>query len=120
MLRSNVPSRRPSRSTINIAMSQSLKILLVDDDAADRTAIARALRHTSEQPAAGDCSTTVVEADAVKRGLELLVSEQPDCVLVNCQLSDGTGVEMLRRARAARNRTPFIILIAPGNEAAAV
>ena len=71
------------------------RVLLVEDEDSDRTAVARALRaHGSRY--------TLVEATTGEAGLALSQGpDAPDCVLLDYFLADMTALDFLRRLRTA-------------------
>ncbi len=83
-------------------------ILVVEDDAATRAFL------TENLVADG---FLVAAAPGVQRGTELLAASYPDVVLVDVNLPDGTGLDVLREVRAADGlrsgvdpRTPVLVL----------
>src|SRR5688572_4217445 len=90
-----------------------LRLLLVDDDEVDRMAVRRALRATDTEVVITD-ACTVAQASA-------LLAEQPfDCAVVDYNLPDGDGVEVLAAAADAREPVPTIFLTGQGDERLAV
>jgi diguanylate cyclase (GGDEF)-like protein len=88
-------------------------LLLIDDDDVDRKAVSRALktfRSTYELREARDGRT----------GLELAKSGSFDCILMDYNLPDMTGFELLDAFRTAGIVVPIVILTGSGNEAVAV
>ncbi|MCX5788254.1 MAG: response regulator transcription factor [Elusimicrobia bacterium] len=82
-------------------------VLIVEDDMAIRTASAFVLS------AAG---YRVLESDTIAVGLHLFQTQQPDIVLVDVGLPDGSGMDLCRKVRASKklSATPVIILTAQG------
>lgn len=83
-------------------------ILVVEDDPATRTFLADNLIADG---------FLVVEAAGVRKGLELLGTAYPDLVLVDVNLPDGSGLELVRTVRTADGlgsgvapRTPVLVL----------
>ncbi len=83
-------------------------ILVVEDDPATRTFLADNLIADG---------FLVVVAAGVRKGLELLGTAYPDLVLVDINLQDGSGLELVRTVRAADGlgsgvdpRTPVLVL----------
>jgi len=74
-------------------------ILVVEDDPATRGFL------TENLTADG---FSVVAASGIGRGLELLASAYPDVALVDVQLPDGSGLELVRSVRAADGLTPGV------------
>ena len=94
-------------------MSNSLRVLIVDDDAVDRQAAHRALL-------ASDLDVEVAEADRGAEALDRLTSEGFDAVLLDLQIPDGDGLEILREMQARSIATPIIMLTGHGDEMVAV
>jgi DNA-binding NtrC family response regulator len=80
--------------------------LLVDDDDMIRGSLRRFLERHGH---------TVVEADSVSRAQERLRGARLDAAVVDFQLPDGDGLEVLRRLRAADASLPVVMLTAHGS-----
>ena len=65
-------------------------LVIVEDDARVRTALARALTQFGH---------SVLQADSGMAGLQLIVKERPDVVILDLGLPDIDGVELLRMVR---------------------
>lgn len=85
-----------------------MRLLLLDDDPADRLLLKRALVRSELQ-------AQLFEAGTVGEAASLLAQIDPDCLLVDYRLPDGTGLDLL-----ARCRCPLILLTGQGDEALAV
>jgi signal transduction histidine kinase len=94
-------------------MAAPLRILIVDDSPEDREVYRRMLTADPEQP------YELLEADLGEDGLEMAISESPDCLLLDYRLPDVDGLEFLIRLRE-KGRVPVIVLTGQGNEAVAV
>ena len=91
-----------------------LRVLLVDDDEVDRSAVRRALRR-------GGIEADITEAtDFASARSALLGSGEFDVVLLDFGLPGGDGLELLREARSGGMDTPVIVLTGQGDEALAV
>lgn len=77
-------------------------ILIVDDEAAARYALRRALEH----------SYRITEADSVAAAREALVRERPDLVLLDIVMNDEDGLALLRWMREQGHEHPVIIVSA--------
>ena len=88
----------------------SVRILLVDDDPQARTLIDMALVEASFHYAIAIAST-------VKAGLEQIDADEHDVYLIDQQLPDGTGVQLIHEARARGAHKPFILLTGYGSGA---
>lgn len=94
-------------------MAESLKILLVDDDAVDRLAVGRALRKIS-------LSVQLTEAADAETALQLLQTAAFDCVLLDYQLPGQDGLALLQSIRRQGLDQPLIMLTGQGDEQIAV
>ncbi len=81
----------------------SQRILVIDDEKSIREFLTILLQQEEYE---------VVTAASVGEGISQLVKEQPDLVMCDLKLPDGTGLEVLRHAREHRLETPFIIITA--------
>ena len=81
--------------------SSSFKVLIVDDDATIRSTLAAALLHWGY---------ITVEAGTIAETLTLIEREQPDAVLLDVKLPDGSGIAALDRLRK-RSRELVIVVI---------
>ena len=97
------------------ALPHIKRILLVDDTPEDRAAVRRMLRRGTEGELCID------EADSVAAGLKALEESPVDCVLLDHNLPDGHGVDVLAELRR-RQDVPVaaVYLTNAGVEAAAV
>lgn len=66
-----------------------MRVILIDDDAVVRDNLKTLLSIY-----APDCEV-VAEADGVKAGIELLKSNKPDLLLLDVEMKDGTGFDLL-------------------------
>jgi DNA-binding response OmpR family regulator len=85
-------------------MAQAKTVLIVDDDAELRSALA-------EQLAAGD-EFRVVEADTAESGAAAARTSQADLILLDVDLPDGDGRELAQRLRREGVGAPIIMLTA--------
>jgi len=104
------------KNTSEGAAACVLKILIVDDDAADREIFKLYLK--TDQPGA----FTFAEEGTGRAGLDRLQSFQPDCVLLDFNLPDIDGLEMIRRLSNGREfpSCAVVMLTAIGSEQIAV
>lgn len=84
-------------------MDEPLSLLVIDDDLVDRLAIKRALASSS-------IAAEVREASSRRAGLELARQEAFDAVLLDFQLPDGDGLQVLADLREAGVRVPVLML----------
>src|SRR4051812_4724958 len=95
-------------------MSDTLHILLIDDDEVDRMSVRRAL-------ASAELETEVVEAtDGTSAIATLRSGKRFDAVLLDHRLPDRDGLTVLRDIRAASPATPVIMMTGQGSEEVAV
>lgn len=103
-------------------------LLIVDDSPEDRAAFRRYL--TPDIPRAGAIEETELGADALERLLHRADVPLPDCVLLDFNLPDMTGVEFLEELSGAGDAAPdaapngppcaVVMLTGSGDESAAV
>lgn len=89
-------------------MTDRIRVLVVDDDPVDRLAMRRAVEHSG-------LDAEVVEATTTGEVLRLGTA-QFDCLLLDHDLPDVTGIELTRRLRAARDLTPVILVTGQHDE----
>lgn len=82
-------------------------ILVIDDDDSLRDTIGVMLEHEGFR--------AVLEGDG-KTGFDRALSTKPDLVLVDLRLPGMSGIEICKQLRAARVRTPIVVLSAVGDE----
>jgi len=73
-------------------------VLVVEDDRPTRERLARAV-------AAHERLTLLAACGSVKEAVARLAGEPPDVLLTDLGLPDGSGIEIIRRARADSART---------------
>lgn len=79
-------------------------ILVVDDDPTIRWALAEALRSWSYSP---------IEAASISEGIKTFASENPSIVLLDIDLPDGSGLDLL--AEIKQNSPDTIVIMITGN-----
>ena len=95
--------------------ARTYRLLIVDDNELDRRHYIAALR----RQAGGACAITQTSNGAA--GLAALRDETYDCVLLDFNLPDMTGIEFLAAARIdAELPSAFVLITGHGNEAVAV
>lgn len=94
----------------------SYRLLIVDDSPEDRTFYRRALHGTE------GAAYRFVEASSVEEGLACCTDDPFHCVLLDLNLPDGNGLELLDRLPRSGGRlgVPVVMLTGQGNEAVAV
>ncbi|WP_200505717.1 hybrid sensor histidine kinase/response regulator [Adhaeribacter terrigena] len=90
-------------------MTESLHLLIIDDDEVDRMTIKRSLK------AAGIISQTVL-ADTGTTGLENVKSQAFDCIFIDFQLPDMDGLELLQKIRKMDAEVPILLVTSYGDE----
>jgi two-component system sensor histidine kinase UhpB len=88
----------------------AIRVLLVEDDLVDRMACQRAFDADPARP------FVLLEADSGQQGLLLAQQERPDCILLDYQLPDLTGLEFLERLnRGVARAVPVMMLTGADN-----
>jgi len=93
-------------------MATAVHVLVVDDDADVRGLLAAVLE--------SDAGATVTEAASGAEGMALLGREEFDVAVVDVQMPDHSGLDVLRWARAAEIDTELIVLTANADVETAV
>ena len=85
-----------------------MRVLLIDDHALFRIGLSELLerRGLDVVEAVGDCS----------RGIELVVEQQPDVVLLDMRMPEMSGLEVLRQLRSLDQSMPIVILTTSRDE----
>src|SRR5277367_5345607 len=98
------------------AAAPPLRVLIIDDDPADREIFKQYL------DAARPRDFIFAESSTGKSGLARLRSFKPDCVLLDLNLPDIDGLEMIRRLYQGEEVLPcaVVMLTAAGSEQIAV
>jgi signal transduction histidine kinase len=94
--------------------SDTLDILVIDDDKGDRAFCRRTLK------SAFDDSVRFSEADGGENGLNAIDGHIPDCVLLDHIMPGIDGVEVLKRIRIKHPFLPVIMINGNGNDVMAV
>ena len=93
-------------------MSDSLRLLIVDDEMAARYGMRRALSGFGYE---------IEEAESVEAAREQIKKQQPDLMLLDVNLPGMSGLEFLRELKEEKGEAPLVILItAHGSERMAV
>ena len=95
---------------------QPTRLLIVDDNAHDRGALKRYLRTIDGK----ECS--FAEAATIDDALEIITDFNPHCILLDYQLTDGTGLEFIEmlHEQIPQGTYPIVMFTATGNEVIAV
>jgi len=89
-----------------------ISVLLVDDDETWARTQRRLLERANDR-------LTVSTATSFAAAKDALAASEPDCIVCDYQLGDGTGIELLAEVRATEPELPFILVTGEGNEAVA-
>ncbi|MES2295539.1 MAG: response regulator [Pseudomonadota bacterium] len=90
-----------------------LRVLIVEDDEVDRMACRRAFA------ADGSCDIVLLDAESGQLGLEMACTEALDCILLDYNLPDLTGLEFLARMEVD-GAPPLPVIMLTGADSAAV
>lgn len=84
----------------------AISILIVDDSETDRAIFRRFLTQNKS------ANYTFYEAESVSEGLSIIELGKPDCILLDYDLPDGTGTELIQQitARYGRQAIPLVML----------
>jgi PAS domain S-box-containing protein len=108
------PGYSISESDVNTAEESSpLRVLVIDDSAADRDLFRRFLERQNS-------SFQCVEGEHGRAGLEQFRRVHPACVLLDLNLPDVDGMELLRSISREPGAGPVIVITAYGSERVAV
>src|SRR5204862_3067618 len=91
-------------STNEVEMMKSIRLLLVEDNAADARVVERHLKDAGLNDV--NCDWVQTAADAAER----LQKVEYDLVLLDLGLPDASGLQALRALRAVADLTPVIVL----------
>ncbi len=95
-------------------MQRPVRILLVEDDLVDRMACKRALSADSGR------QYEVFEADTGNEGLQLAGTQRPDCILLDYNLPDQTGLEFLESLARSDGELGIPVMVLTGGSSAAL
>jgi two-component system sensor histidine kinase/response regulator len=94
--------------------TSTIALLVTDDDQLDRKAVARAVK-------ALGAGYELQEAPDGREGVELATAQTFDCILLDYQLPDMDGLDLLIELRERFGVTaPIVMLTGSGNESVAV
>ncbi len=94
-------------------MDKPIRVLVVDDDPADRGLVTRTLKE-------GLVDVTIEEVDCRERLIEALDAGEPDVIITDYQLRGLTGLEVINLVRERDIDTPIIMLTGTGTEEIAI
>ncbi len=95
----------------NLADFKGKSLLIVDDDNPFRDRLARAMEKKGFM---------VLQAESVKKGIDLANSNKPDFGVVDLRLNDGSGIDVVRQVQKANPSSRVIMLTGYGNIPTAV
>lgn len=95
-------------------VSRETRILLVEDDLVDRMACKRALAADSAR------RYIVFEAETGEQGLHLAMEQRPDCILLDYNLPDHTGLEFLAALAGEDGEVAIPVMVLTGGSNAAL
>ena len=104
-------TERPATAS-NPVSHQPISVLLIDDDETWVRTQRRLLERSNERL---DVSTATSFAAA----RDVLAATDPDCIVCDYQLGDGTGIDLLAEVRATGPERPFILVTGEGDETVA-
>ncbi|XGI84731.1 helix-turn-helix domain-containing protein (plasmid) [Halorutilales archaeon Cl-col2-1] len=87
-------------------------VLLIDDDETWARVTGRLLSNNTD-------ALDVTTAHSLKEGRELFERLDPDCVVCDYQLGDGTGISLLEEVRETDPDRPFLLVTGRGDEGVA-
>ena len=96
-----------------LAMLNQLKILIVDDEEADRITVRRLLKRSGME-------TQITEAADYEEAKEKMSNNLFDCMFIDYLLPDGDGLTLVREIRQQGLKIPLIVLTGHGDEGIAV
>ncbi len=96
-----------------MAMEETLKILVVDDDEVDRMGVRRALK-------AAGVNVELFEAEDCNGAIAALRNTSFDCVFLDYRLPDQDGLTLINEIRSHGVKVPLVVLTGQGDEQIAV
>src|SRR5580704_9457318 len=96
-------------------MAARTSILIIDDSPVDRDLFRRLLQRRNGMP-----SFDWIEGEHGRAGLAKIRDAHPDCVLLDLNLPDMDGLEVLRSILREPDPCPVIVVTAYGSEQVAV
>lgn len=90
----------------DLSEKQIVRILIVDDSMTDRIIFQRYLAQNKS------VAYNFREAETINEALAAIAAETPDCILLDYDLPDGNGLELIEKINDiyGRNSTPIVIL----------
>ena len=100
-----------TESIKNISEFEDKSLLIVDDDNPFRDRLARAMEKKGFE---------VVQADSVKKGIDLVKGKKPAFAVVDLRLGDGNGLEVVKEIQNSNSKSIIVMLTGYGNIPTAV
>ena len=95
----------------NLADFNNKSLLIVDDDNPFRERLSRAMEKKGFE---------VIQAESVKKGIDAVISKKPGFAVVDLRLSDGNGLEVVKKIQEVNPSSRIIMLTGYGNIPTAV
>ena len=95
----------------NLANFDNKSLLIVDDDNPFRDRLARAMEKKGFE---------VIQAESVKKGIDTVKAKKPGFAVVDLRLSDGNGLEVVKKIQDNNSLSRIIMLTGYGNIPTAV
>ena len=95
----------------NLSDFDNKKLLIVEDDNPFRERLARSMEKKGFQ---------VLQAESVKKGIEVSKTEKPGFAVVDLRLADGNGLEAVKEIQKSNDTSRIIMLTGYGNIPTAV
>jgi len=92
--------------------SRRISVLLIDDDETWARTQRRLLERATDRLSVSTATSFAAARDA-------LAATEPDCIVCDYQLGDGTGIDLLAEVRATDPERPFILVTGEGDETVA-
>lgn len=91
--------------------NSAIKILIVDDSPSDRSIFRRYLVQSKDQ------SFSFVEAESITQAFEMIGREMPNCILLDYDLPDGNGGEVIEKLNEehGKHNIPIVMLSGSGS-----
>lgn len=91
--------------------NSAIKILIVDDSPSDRSIFRRYLIQNNKQ------QFNFVEAESVGQAFEIIAREMPNCILLDYDLPDGNGHELVQKLNEehGKHNIPIVMLSGSGS-----
>lgn len=106
-----VADQRLRAQTVSQCPRGGIRVLMVDDDMHSRQRIARALHGDPRVHLAG-------QAESLAQARKLLTNESFQVLLVDLELGDGSGLDLIAEVRAAGRAIEIIVISALGHDEA--